>query len=228
MQRDDGKPILLVTAKLSSSAFIHDYAFGASSAASGMVAALGVADALSKSPIPMGNLSKHIVFTMFNAESYGFAGSQRFVQDLTAPFECKSTTKTDACGVAGQPACAEPCFADLDFRRINFDRIESIVEFDSVAAIGAGDVTNARASIYMHVDSVNSRTTALMNSFAGTVGNVTISPASDNSTGTNRRLPPSSAMAFLQQKDIPAVVFADYQDVFSNKYVFHPDALIMC
>ena len=39
---------MMVLAKMDSTAFIHDYAFGASSTISGLVAAIGVADALRK------------------------------------------------------------------------------------------------------------------------------------------------------------------------------------
>ena len=176
----------------------------------------------------MANMSKHVVFALFNAENYAFAGSQRFVQDLTSPFECKSTTKTAACDIKGVPACAEPCFPDLDFQKINFDRIESIIEFDSVATMWLSNAAATRPSIYMHVDSINNATTSLMNQFAGTtsgssfngttITNLTILPAYNINTGTNNRLPPSSAMAFLQKRSIPAVIFSDYQNTFSNKY----------
>ncbi|KAJ3280314.1 hypothetical protein HK104_000756, partial [Borealophlyctis nickersoniae] len=194
--RDDGKPILLVSSKIDSTSFIRDYALGASSSLTGVVAALGVADALSK----------------------------RFVQDLTTPFECKSKEPNALCKVANA-ACTDPCFYETDFRRINFDRIEAIVEFDSVAGLWTADA--ATRSLYMHVDEVNAGTTALMGLFGGSTLapgfnstaslNVTITPASEGTT--NLGLPPSSVMSFLQKnKSIPAVVLADYRTSFSNKY----------
>ncbi|KND02246.1 uncharacterized protein SPPG_02727 [Spizellomyces punctatus DAOM BR117] len=234
---NDNKPLIVVSAKIDSKSFISDFgigsklptmAIGARSPKTGLVTALATADALSqyfKSPeaVP---LAKHILFTFFDAETWGFAGSQRFVQDITRPLVCKERgeTATPSCPLA-LANCTNPCFYDLDFTSIQFNNIESIIEFDSVGGI---DVPNLppNPTIFMHVDEVNPQTTALMNMFAGTTAapgfngssplNVNTVPAAGD--GVNFRLPPSSAMAFLAKKNIPAVVFGDFRDRYSNRY----------
>ena len=46
-----------------------------------------------------------------------------------------------------------------------------------------------------------------------------VSPASSNSdTQSNLGLPPSSLMSFLSKRNIPGIVFSDYESQFSNPY----------
>lgn len=98
--------------------------------------------------------------------------------------------------------CTFPCVRDLNFKRINFDNIESVFEFQSVSGIN----TNYTNQFYTHVDNVDQNQPLL--STLKPYQN--IKPASMD--GIDRKLPPSSAMSFLQKKrDINAVVISDYQ-----------------
>lgn len=146
----------------------------------------------------MDTLPKHIIYTLFTAESWGYAGSQRFVNDITTPFQCTNATRAYPCPYTNAP-CIFPCVRDLNFKKINFDKIESIFEFQSVSGIN----TNYSNQFYAHVDSNNPLLTALSPA-------TNIRPAS--SDGVDRKLPPSSAQSFLQKRrDINAVVITDYQ-----------------
>ena len=223
---NDGKPVIVVAAKMDSAALIHDYAYGASEL-TGLVAMLGVAEALGRvTSSSLSSLSSNIVFAAFNAETWSFAGSQRFVKDLVTPFSCTSTSSdsTTKCPMTGA-ACSDPCFISTNFTSISFNSIQSIVEFGTVGGFGLSSLQSG-VNYYLHVDSVFSGTTSLRNSFADSFtapafnGSssvpVTISAASVGST--NNRLPPSSAMSFLQQRNIPAVYISDYQNSFSNSF----------
>ncbi|CAG8714639.1 6152_t:CDS:2, partial [Racocetra fulgida] len=102
---------------------------------SGTIALLAVADAISQLP-------KHILYTLFNGEAWGFAGSSRFVADITQ-FNCQ--VKGSAKGCPFKNGCGFPCKQDLDFTRINFANIESIFEFNQIGMNTTG--------FYVHVDS---------------------------------------------------------------------------
>ncbi|KAI9099737.1 Nicastrin-domain-containing protein [Phlyctochytrium arcticum] len=240
---DSAKPIIVVASKLDSRAFMFDFSFAlrystgpstpvfaiGAAARTGLVTALATADALSKyfqqpAATP---LAKQILFTFFDAEVWGYAGSQRFVQDITTPFQCKerSSQPTAGCPITSAN-CTNPCFYDLDFESIKFDNIESIIEFDSVGGSISPDQDLSNTNIYMHVDVNNTQNAALMSTFGGTVSSpgfngstalsVNVIPAA--TAAGNLRLPPSSAMAFLAKKNIPAIVLGDYQRNFSNKF----------
>ncbi|KAJ1556323.1 hypothetical protein HK405_002013 [Cladochytrium tenue] len=216
MTSTDNKDVIIVASNSS---------WGVATTTSSYVTLLSVAQALSTAPVPMSQLNKTLIFAAFQAEQLGFSGSKRFVQDLVAPFQCldQSGVATNGCPYDGY-ACNKPCFPATDFTRINFDRISAIVEFDQVSGVGLADPDNA--SLFMHVDdSTDANTLALAQQF---VGNVSVSSSGSTSRkvtvkeawsdGVNRRLPPSSAMSFLAKKKIPAVVFGDYQDTYTNAF----------
>ncbi|KAI8825998.1 Nicastrin-domain-containing protein [Fimicolochytrium jonesii] len=228
---DDRRPIIIVSSKMDSRAMINDwglfssspvFSIGAKSSKTGLVTVMAIADAISKHlQNATAPLVKDLIFTFFDAESWAFAGSERFVEDIIQPVTCKEKNgATSACPVKGNE-CSNPCYFDLDFNKIKWDNIEGIVEFDTIGATQAGG-----ADIYMHVDAQNAATNSLAATFAGTypaapyrnssVTSVNLQAAAQN--GVNNRLPPSSVMAFLKRKSIPAVVISDYKDAFSNQF----------
>lgn len=149
----------------------------------------------------MDQLPKHVLYTLFTAESWGFAGSQRFVKDISTPFQCTNATRAVKCPFINTP-CTSPCVRDLNFKRINFDKIESIFEMQSVSGINS----NYANKFYAHVDNAQ-QNQPLLKAFEPYNN---IQPASAD--GVDRKLPPSSAMSFLQKRrDINAVVITDYQ-----------------
>ncbi|KAJ3009695.1 hypothetical protein HKX48_007789 [Thoreauomyces humboldtii] len=221
------KPIVVVSAKLDSRGFIVDqgavpvapkYALGANSPKTALVTALATATALTG---VVESLPKDILFTFFDAETWAFAGSQRFVQDLTEMTLClERKAPTSACptSIAG---CSKPCNYNMNFQSIDLNLIDSIFEFDTVGGIG-----ESSPSYFLHVDNVNAGTSALTSLFSASVTapsvngsvprTIPIQPAF--TSGDNPRLPPSSAMAFLQKRNIPAVVISDYSTAYSNQY----------
>lgn len=148
----------------------------------------------------MDTLPKHILYTLFTAESWGFAGSQRFVKDISSNFVCTNATRATPCPYANAP-CTFPCVRNTYFTNINFDNIESILEFQSVSGINS----NYSDGYYVHVDDINQS-----QSLVSALLQPNIKEASTD--GIQRKLPPSSAMSFLQKRrDIKAAVITDYQ-----------------
>ncbi|EPB83012.1 hypothetical protein HMPREF1544_10242 [Mucor circinelloides 1006PhL] len=205
---DDKKPIVVVSASMDSRSLFHDLTVGASSDVSGMVAVLAIADALSRAPTPIDKLPKHVLYTLFAAESWGFAGSQRFVKDISTPFVCTNATRATPCPFANAP-CTFPCIRNTHFQNINLDNVESIFEFQSVSGINS----NYTDGYYVHVDDAK-KSQSLITALQPYTN---MKPASVD--GIDRKLPPSSAMSFLQKRrDIQAAVITDYQKNLGNYY----------
>ena len=153
-------------------------------------------------------MSKHILYTLFAAESWGLAGSQRFVKDISTPFVCTNGTRATTCPYANAP-CTFPCIRNMYFQNINFDNIESIFEFQSVSGISS----NYTDGYYVHVDDAKQSQSLI----------TALQPYTNIKTasidGIDRKLPPSSSMSFLQKRrDIQAAVITDYQKNLGNYY----------
>ncbi|CAB4394959.1 unnamed protein product [Rhizophagus irregularis] len=228
MNENDGKPIIIVSAAMDSKSLFQDITFGLNNGISGSIALIAIADALSRSPTPVKNFQKHILFTSFAGESWGFLGSQRFVKNIFEPFNCiqNKTKPTTSCGfnTGNFGGCTFPCFRDLDFKRINFGNIDSIFELSSVAnGISKGPGNIQEFKYFVHVDNENNAGNRLLMqglgalSAVGGTGAGFVRNASED--GVFRKLPPSSSMAFLEKNiNIPAVVISDFQANLSNYY----------
>ncbi|TPX33177.1 hypothetical protein SmJEL517_g03817 [Synchytrium microbalum] len=231
---NDGKPIIVVASKIDGDAFFHDLAWGVESTLSGMITELAVIDALRRSTTSLTTLPKHIVFTFFNAENFGLAGSQRFVQDISSTFSCTTSPPSGTTGgTTGcytpdgiQAACWNPCFAHSQFTRINFNNIESVIELGQVSSAASTTGNGTSLNFYLHSDDENADNLALKTRWSSTFSQpgynggalpVTIQNAVVAGS-VSKRLPPSSAMAFLQKKRIPAMVISDFQSQFSNPF----------
>ncbi|KAF9399112.1 hypothetical protein BGZ94_005808, partial [Podila epigama] len=121
----DEKPIIVVAAAMDARSLFHDLTLGVDSSVTGMVTLMAVAEALSRSTIPLDTMPKHIVYTLFTGEAWGFSGSQRFVQDISKTVECIKPAPSGA-------GCSFPFYSNMDFQRIKFANIESIFEASQV------------------------------------------------------------------------------------------------
>ncbi|KAG0303492.1 hypothetical protein BGZ98_006581 [Dissophora globulifera] len=217
----DNKPIIVISAAMDSRSLFHDLTLGVESSISGMVTVLAVAEALSRSSIPLDTMQKHILYTLFTAEAWGFSGSQRFVQDISSPVNC---IKLPASG----SGCTYPFFSDLDFQHINPANIDVILEAGQVGGITSP--AGGSPTLYAHIDNLQPTASAalltqVVQVGSGALGNTTTPPATNaavpvqaaNGDGTQRGLPPSSAMSFLKARaTIPTVVLTDYQKQMSS------------
>lgn len=156
-------------------------------------------------------MQKHILYTLFTGEAWGYSGSQRFVQDISKKVECIKAPTSGA-------GCAFPFFSNMDFQRLNPANIESIFEANQVGNIGVSAPT-----LYAHtVSSPSAATTALVQQLIQTGTTNTTTPGGTiaikaaNSDQVDRGLPPSSTMSFLKTRaGIPAVVLTSFQKEMS-------------
>ncbi|KAJ3249428.1 hypothetical protein HDU78_003214 [Chytriomyces hyalinus] len=237
LTQNNDRKLVVVTAQADANGFFQDFANAAATTVSGYVTLLAAAQALSENQKAVAALPSDILFTLFSSESFGFAGSQRFVNDISAPFTCKQEPKSinDSSASCGYPGaqCQNPCHISTDFKDIAFDRIKAIIEVNQVSGLGlAPNVLDAgNVNMYLHVDDASDQATLdLVKLFTESGGNGTVKVGGVSAkgdvnvkfnpafSGTNRKLPPSSAMSFLAKKKIPAVVIGDYQSSFTNPY----------
>ncbi|KAJ3142025.1 hypothetical protein HK100_003543 [Physocladia obscura] len=236
MSIEDTKNIVFLIAQADGNGFFYEFTNSAATVMAGCVSVLAAAEALSKNHSAVTSLPNDIIFALFSSEHFGFAGSQRFVKDISTPFTClqqptASSMTTSSCAYEN-PFCQNPCQITDGFASIGFDRISHIVEIGQVGGFGMSNSGGgSNNEIFLHVDdATDAETQALVNILSGNVtvannggiGNSTIlfNPAfsGTNSNVGNNRLPPASAMAFLKKKKIPTVFLGDFKDEFSNPY----------
>eukprot|EP00732_Lithocolla_globosa_P001917 Lithocolla_globosa_v1_NODE_1100_length_2870_cov_54.217052.p1 type:complete len:689 gc:universal NODE_1100_length_2870_cov_54.217052:777-2843(+) len=222
-ESEDDTPIIMVTAQLDSSAFFHDLAAGADAGVSGLIALLSAVDALFSSSSESDESSfssffkKQVVFALFDAEAWGFTGSKRFVHDLIH-FKCETYSKSGK-------SCEKPLKSSLNFQDLKFSNIESIFELSQVAGLGFTHDEDFQENgvLFGHVDSLSSENTFLLDLlrneslFLSQQYNSSFFQSTPNN---NLRLPPSSTMAFLKQREIPHVVINDFTTQYTNPYYY--------
>ncbi|ORY51569.1 hypothetical protein BCR33DRAFT_733836 [Rhizoclosmatium globosum] len=209
ISRKDTKNVVVVSSQLDGNGFFHDFVTGAATTASGYVTLLAVANALSQNQAAVTALPSDILFTLFSTEAFGFAGSQRFIQDISSPFQClksvDGSTTTSSCNYQG-PFCANPCQPTGGFTNLDFNRISAVVELNQWSS-RFGEVVHWKCEWYGEEN---------WRDWNASNVNVKFGPATTSGKGLG--LPPSSAMSFLAKKKIPAVVLGDFQTSFTNKY----------
>lgn len=199
-----GKPIVLFAATLDATSVFHDLASGLSTHLGGLIALLAAADAVMKAPVAPAAWEKDVVFAFFNAEQWGHAGSQRFVQDISS-FKCLATSG-GKCPL-GNGACANPCVANVDFKNISLDAISQIVEINQIGP--------KSQYLYFHVDMVDPNVVTLVDELRNVSYGLNMTVA--NALGPGR-LPPSAALAFLAKRRIPAAVISDFSGEFQTPF----------
>ncbi|KAK9765493.1 hypothetical protein K7432_006134 [Basidiobolus ranarum] len=213
IQHNDGKPIVVLSAAMDSNSFFHDLAFGVDNNLSGMIGLMAVADALSKNPTMITSLPKHILYTFFNAESWGYSGSSRFVQDISTAFTCQKpfSKATNGCPYI-KATCEYPCIRDNEFTKINFENIDSIIELNQIGKSGSA---SKDSTFFIHKNDNSTSNISLANLIAKQSNGNIILADSDN---VYRGLPPASVMSFLKKKAIPAAVITDFRSEVNRYY----------
>jgi hypothetical protein len=213
MKADDGKQIVLLSAALNGRSLFHDLTLGVANDVSGTVALLAAATALSTQNVP--SLPRHIVYTFFNGESWGLAGSQRFVKDLyDRPFQCKKEFKEPTAGCPyTKAACAEPCRRDLVYLNMAPDAISAMVEVNQVVP----STPTSSVSLFTHVHTRSQDNMAVANVLSQQATNGTTVQLASND---DRRLPAASSIAsFVERRaGLPHAVLSGFQDKFNKLY----------
>jgi len=143
---NDGKKVIILSSQLDGNSLFHEFTSGINSQIGGLVASLGIANALSKLETSPAEFQNHIIFTFFNGESYGYGGSQRFVQDISTPFKCKDHEEKENC--SSYSACTNPCMIYDDFKNITLNNIKGIIDLNQITCEGCDNNIN----YFIHVD----------------------------------------------------------------------------
>lgn len=235
------RPIVMAVTAMDSSALFHDLAFGADSTASGIIAVLAAADALSRSSVSVSTLPRQILFGVFQGEQWGRIGSRRWVSEVEGTFRCLSNVTAEN-SPSGRAFCASPLRTDLGFTSISLDDIVSVVAVDQVGTPGIG--SGSTPSFFLHefdstpippppsssgMNTVRNSTSLIFNALSSAVGAagipVPVAKAS-NSDVLPLNIPPTPLLSFQEAilaGNPPGVgfdgaVLAGYDRAFLGKY----------
>ena len=76
-------PVVLAVAQLDSDALVRDEAYGATAQTATVIALLAAVKALKDHPAPASRPAvRDVAFAMFDAESWGYTGSRKWIHDL--------------------------------------------------------------------------------------------------------------------------------------------------
>jgi len=196
------KESVLVTTQMDSTAFFHDLAFGANSAASGIIAVLGAVHALGQYRDEIAALDKQIMVALFQAEVWDRTGSRRFVHDIV-----------NGCASSDSETCSDPFTSSLEWTRLNLSKIGEIVAVDQVA----GYFENI-STFFTHIaDDSGSSSTDLESDLQNEAGLAGLGVAK------GAGLPPSALTSFLENEQFigGGVVFSGYNATYQEINPFY-------
>jgi nicastrin len=136
----DNRKKIVITAGIDSTAFFHDLAFGANDAAASIAVVLAAAEAVGRS-LPSTFTSQPLFF-LSNAEEWGYAGSRRFVRDITSGISCAAAVDAPESS-SGLPLCTDPIYPSTLFANLTANSISDVVAIDQV-----GNLLNG--NLYVH------------------------------------------------------------------------------
>lgn len=202
------RSVIVVGARIDTFSLFDNAAPGADSAVSGLVTLMATANALASlrkeitEKLNEKNLTKNVLFILFNGESFDYIGSSRVVYDMQKK-QFPVILKDD---VNSQPALIE------------LHHISHFLELAQVAPHGG------KQQLWIHTDPLSSQVEKVNQS----INHLTkiLLKASETSSRPdlslapwNKPLPPASLQRFLRADlDIPGVVITNHKDMFTNKY----------
>jgi nicastrin len=147
------KPVLLVGATMDGSSMFHELSPSASSAASNILVTLLAAKLVGlyvDADTLENTLSKQIVFSLFQGDSYGFMGSRRFLRDVLNGVECTTSVQYNADADQGKTyeplsdSCLYPMRPSLAFQELG--QIYGILSVDQVGVLATENTLYVHAS----------------------------------------------------------------------------------
>lgn len=195
---------VVVTAGIDSMAFFHDLAFGANDAAASVAAVLAAAVAVGQSQ--PSSFSLQPLFFLANAEEWGYAGSRRFVRDISSGISCEAVVESAASGT-GLPLCTAPVYPSTLFASIELDSISNVVAVDQVGKLANGN-------LYVHAMHDDSPTADAILGIDFGVDGYEVSASS-----TAENIPPSPLTSFVSELGSlgkTGVVLSGYDAVFGD------------
>lgn len=207
--------VLAITAPMDSTAFFHGVAQGAAAEVSSLATLMAVAEAVGewrRGPGKDAVMLRQPVYFAWNAQSWGFAGSSRFLKDVLE-FEC-SERHDDA----KKQGCKAPYKSSLkfkDFKGVNWAvlNINSIITPARIISEEPVTADDSVPSFYMHGnDTEDSPETVLIRDTLSDVFGPTIRDADIPYR------PPDASQSFAQLlPGVEAVSIANFESTFRNR-----------
>lgn len=181
-----GAEVVLAMTALDSTALAHELAMGANAGASGTIALLAAAEALGK--LPTEDWTRTVMFAAFQAESFGFVGSRRFVQDIGAGAAACNVPVEKVSTPFGSTLCTDPMSSTLAFQNVSLDRIAFAVGIDQVALTS----NTADRSFFLHANPTGTDTAVV-------TGALTAAPSAGGRVlpATSAAVPPGPMSSFI-------------------------------
>lgn len=217
------KPIFLLTAGMDSTSLFHDLAPGANTAASNiltvLMAAKLIGSALTDAVID--SLPNRIVFALFQAETFGFAGSRSFLKDLAYPgFACTSALvrSVTTLGEKSDYGCLHPLRPSIRFADLG-STIAGMLSVDQVGHAVSNGI------LYVHADQNNDNYgNYLVNLLKYCSTNkFSVAKSSTANNGNGYSYPPSPLTSLLQLSGGAAggAVLTGFDYSFTGKAPYH-------
>lgn len=207
---------VMALARLDALSLFPNQAVGAVADMSGLVATMAAMSTLSgvnnlegtgsASSVDPSKFKNPILWALFDAEHWGYAGSTRFLKDWTS-FEC----------VTGP--CTSSSFR-ADFKKLKIENVQSIFELRQV---GAKQVSDGSRKLFIHQD-INVPKTSEISELVHQA-RVGLDSGVERASSISVGLPPSSSFTFLaaaSKRNVPLkekiVVISDHDTKYSNAY----------
>ena len=193
--------VIIIAARADAATLFDNISPGADSAVTGIVTLLAVAEALHDYKLDINVSNKHILFVLFEGETWDYLGSSSITYDMSlgefpfAPVE----NQTD------------------QVSNINFSHIAHFIELSQLGIQSSSVTTKA----FLHLDPISNKnpTIAQKNDI---LRNALKKAAEDqivlDESNIGKPLPPASFQNFLKHLNISGAVLADHGERYSNKY----------
>lgn len=194
-QKGDGRDIVILTSVIDSTGFIPTLSPGNSNVI-GTTILVAMQNMFSKMKINFSQCKKELVFAHITGETFGYAGSRKFVEDL----------KTFKCRKEKDGECKDPFSVDAHIENLEWERVKTVIDFSQISSLNS-------SNLFLHHSLIDTDSDDILKAFDGVAKNVKLEDREKLS------LPPSTVHAFIRENDkIQGVVIADYEKEFSNKH----------
>lgn len=211
-------PVFLVAAGMDSTSFFHEATPGANTAATNILVIL-MAAKLVGAIEDKSAFQTNIVFALFQAETYGFAGSRSFLRDVAYPgFQCQSDpVQTAPAKENSEMGCLNPLRQSLRFADLG--EISGMLAVDQVGHSVSSDM------LYVHADEENDEYGGYIANWlkASGTSQVTVSSSSAADNGNGYPYPPSPLTSLLNLSGggVGGAVLTGFDNVFTSKIPYH-------
>lgn len=224
------KPVIAITAPMDSNAFFPGLAVGASAEISSTAVLLSIATSLRDYYLQQGKdreMKYDIIFLIWNAQSWGYAGSARFLKDVKE-FECAEVV-TDYNGLRN--GCRDKYMDSLKFMELR-NTHWTVININQITVPNVAGESRASFEFYAHSDGTgrepgdgnDNETTGIFDDLARYFGDDDGDNVLDLFANTQRNTPPIDASqsfrTYVNETNRKVLSITAYGSAFENT-VYH-------